>query len=79
MCYNIIMMVQKTETLYRSGEAAKMIGIESATLRKYIGEGRIKPSGTMLGGHYVWTLEKINEIRKEMGLPLLEEAIEKTP
>lgn len=49
-----------------------MIGIAHRTLQKYLDEGRIQPSGTLLGGHRVWTLERINEIRAMMDLPAIE-------
>ena len=64
-----------TKTLVRSAEAARLIGIAHSTLRKWIKEGRVRPTGTSLGGQYLWSLEVINEIRKEMGLP----AIQATP
>lgn len=68
-------MAQTPKRMYRSGEAAKMIGIAHSTLRKWVQEGRIEPSGNTLGGNYMWSLEKINEIRHSMGLePIAEPA-----
>jgi hypothetical protein len=63
---------------YRSGEAARLIGIAHSTLRKYVQGGHWKPTA-ILGGQYFWSLERINEIRQGLGLPLLEEAIETEP
>lgn len=68
----------ESKVLYRTGEAARLIGISHSTLKKYAREGRFQ-STTVLGGHYFWSLERINEIRQGLGLPLLEEAIESEP
>lgn len=73
MCDNGRMITKSKRKLYRSGEAAQMIGVHRSTLTKWVREGRVKASGNMLGQHYVWTLEKINEIRQEMGLEPLED------
>lgn len=61
-------MIDSTKVLYRSGEAARLIGVSHSTLRKYVREGRFGPT-TALGGHYFWSLDRINEIRQGLALP----------
>jgi len=70
--YNIGKMTEATKNLYRSGEAAEMIGIGHSTLRQWVREGRIKPTVRMLGGRYLWSLDTINQIREQLGLPAIE-------
>jgi excisionase family DNA binding protein len=71
-------MVIKIERFYTTRQAAEMLGISRQTLQVWVREGKANPAIT-LGGHYRFALKDVNEIRKSMGLPLLEEPIENEP
>lgn len=68
-------MTIKTVVYYTTREAAEMLGISRVTLQKWVEKGKVMVGHT-LGGHHRFTLEDINEIRREMGLPPLEEVPE---
>ena len=65
----------ESKVLYRTGEAARLVGVSHSTLKKYAREGRLQPT-TVLGGHYFWSLERINEIRQGLGLPPVREPVQ---
>lgn len=59
--------------LYKSAQAAKLLGISKSTLLRWEREGLIKPAKRNYRNYRVYTIEDIEDIRKEMKLDVLRE------
>lgn len=59
--------------LYRVGQVAKMFGVHSNTVRKWATTGILSPVRLPGSNYSRFTSQEINRLRREMGLPRVEE------
>lgn len=66
----------KANLYFHMGHAEKLIGRTKRTLYKWIKQGKISPMQT-LSGHWLFSLDMINDIRDKLFMPPIteEEAI----
>jgi DNA-binding transcriptional MerR regulator len=59
--------------LYRVGQVARMFGVHSNTVRKWATTGILSPVRLPGSNYSRFTSQEVNRLRREMGLPPVEE------